>query len=50
MREKDKARIWTRIYGDGDTYLKRRRPDLSPGTMVRLSKAKRVFDKGYMPN
>ena len=51
VRERDEARPWTRIYGDGDTYLKRqRRPDLPPGTMVRLSKAKRVFDKGYMPN
>ena len=50
VREQDEARLWTRIYGDGDTYLKRRRPDLPLDTMVRLSKAKRVFNKRYMPN
>ena len=39
--------VWTRLYGDGDTHLK---PPMSPGTMVRISKNKNVFDKEYMPN
>ena len=39
--------FWTRLYEDGDTHLK---PPMSRGTMVRISKNKGVFDKGYMPN
>ena len=38
--------LWTRLYGDGDTNLK---PLMIDGTMVRISKNKGVFDKGYMP-
>lgn len=41
---KDVDRIWTRLYGDGDTELKRK--DLPVGTMVRINKAKGVFSKG----
>ena len=39
--------LWTRIYGYGDTHLK---PPMPRGSMVRISKNKGVFDKGYMPN
>ena len=42
-----KDRIWTRLYGDGDTHLK---PPMPRGAMVSISKNKGVFDKGYMPN
>ena len=38
---------WTRLYEDGDTHLKAAMPRYS---MVRKSKNKGVFDKGYMPN
>jgi transposase InsO family protein len=44
----DQDRIWTRLYGDGDTYLKRKR--IADGATVRISRVKGVFDKGYMPN
>ena len=44
----DQDRIWTRLYGDGDTYLKRKHID--DGATVRISRVKGVFDKGYMPN
>ena len=47
VEKKDEDRIWTRLYGDGDTHLKAPIPD---GAMVRISKNKGVFDKGYMPN
>ena len=35
------------MYDDGDTLLK---PKIPKGAMVRLNKAKSVFDKGYLPN
>jgi len=48
VQPQDQDRIWVRLYGDGNTYLK---PSKIPnGVMVRLNKAKGVFDKGYMPN
>jgi len=47
VEKKDKARLWVRMYGDGDTYLK---AAISRGSMVRISKAKGDFEKGYMPN
>ena len=48
VEAKDVDRIWARLYGDGDTELKRKA--LAVGAMVRINKAKGVFDKGYMPN
>ena len=42
-------RIWTRLYGDGDTYFKRHRK-VENGAKVRISRVKGVFDKGYMPH
>jgi hypothetical protein len=47
VEKKDEARLWAKMYGDGDTYLK---PPIPRGSMVRISKAKGAFDKGYMPN
>ena len=41
--------IWTRLYGDGDTYLKRHRK-VENGAKVRINRVKGVFDQGYMPN
>ena len=45
----DQDRIWTRLYGEGDTYLKRYRK-VENGAKVRISRVKGVFDKGYMLN
>lgn len=47
VRKKDENRLWSRLYGDGNTYQKR---DLPHGEMVRVSKNKGIFEKGYMPN
>ena len=47
VRKRDEARLWVKMYDDGDTLLK---PKLPKGAMVRLNKAKGVFDKGYLPN
>jgi transposase InsO family protein len=48
VQKKDELRLWTKLYGDGDTELKRER--IAPGSMARISKAKGLFEKGYMPN
>ena len=47
VQKKDEDRLWVRLYGDGDTYLK---PPSPQGAMVRVSGKKTIFDKGYMPN
>ena len=47
VRKQDEARLWVKMYDDGDTLLK---PKIPKGSMVRLNKAKGVFDKGYLPN
>ena len=39
----DQDRIWTRLYGDGDTYLKRHRK-VGNGAKVSISRVKGVFD------
>ena len=39
--------LWTRLYGDCNTHLK---PEMPRNSMVRISKNKGVFDKGYMHN
>ena len=44
---KDNDRIWRRLYGDGDTYLKRLR-NVKDGVKVWISRDKSVFDNGYM--
>ena len=45
----DKNQIWTRLYGNGDTYLERF-SKIENSAKVRISRIKGVFDKGYMPN
>ena len=47
VEKKDENRLWVRLSGDGDTYLK---PQILKGSMVRVSSHKTIFDKGYMPN
>ena len=47
VQKKDKNRLWVRLFGDGNTYLKSLIPQ---GAMVRASSHKTIFDKGYMPN
>ena len=47
VQKKDEDCLWVRLYGDGDTHLKRPIPQ---GTMVRASRHKTIFDKGYMPH
>ena len=49
VTNEDEDQIWTRLYGDGDTYLKCLR-NVKVGAKVRISRIKGVFDKGYMPN
>ena len=45
----DEDRISVRLYGDGDTYLKRHRK-INYGAKICISRIKGAFDKGYMPN
>ena len=47
VQKKDENRLWVRLFGDGDTYLK---PLIPQGAMVRASSHKTIFDKSYMPN
>ena len=47
VHKKDEDRLWVRLFGDGDTHLK---PPIPQGAMVRASRHKTIFDKGYMPN
>ena len=45
--KRHKNSLWTSLYGLGDTHLK---PAMPFGSMVRITKNKGVFGKGYMPN
>ena len=47
VQQKDENRLLVRLFGDGDTQLK---PQIPHGAMVRASRHKTIFDKGYMPN
>ena len=47
VQKKDEDHLWVRLYGDGDTHLQ---PPIPYGAMVRASRHKTIFDKGYMPN
>ena len=48
VKESDQDRIWARLYGVGKSRSPRVK--LMPGQMVRLSRVKGEFEKGYMPN
>ena len=45
----DQDRIWTRLYVDNNTYLKRHRK-VENGAKVCISRVQGVFDKGYISN
>jgi len=47
VRKEDENEIWVRLYGDGSKGPIRKQ---EKGENVRVSKVKRVFAKGYMPN
>ena len=47
VRKHNEPRLLVKMYDDCDTLLKQKIPK---GSMVRLNKAKGVFDKGYLPN
>ena len=47
VQKKNENRLWVRLFGDGDTYLK---PLIPQGAMVRAIIHKTIFDKNYMPN
>ena len=47
VEKKDENRLWVRLFGDIDSYLK---PQIPQGAMVRATSHKTIFDKGYMPN
>ena len=47
VQKKDENRLWVRLFGNGDTYIK---PLIPQGPMVRASSHKTIFDKAYMPN
>ena len=42
----NKARVWLRLYADPVSY---KEPSLRVGDAVRISKARRTFKKGYLP-
>ena len=48
VTKEDEERIWVRLFGDGDTELKRHR--ITDGSKVRINRVKGVFEKGYLPN
>jgi len=51
VKKKDEPALFAKMFGE-DIASKRRRltPELKPGEMVRVSKLKGQFEKGYMPN
>ena len=51
VKKKDELALFNKMFGE--TIASRRRkapPTLKPGEMVRVSKLKGQFEKGYMPN
>ena len=51
VKKKDEPALFNRMFGDAIASRKRRAsPPLKPGQMVRVSKVKGDFVKGYMPN
>ena len=47
VQKKDENRLWVRLFGNGDTFLK---PQIPNGAMVQAGSHKTIFDKGYMQN
>ena len=50
VRKKDENEIWVRLYGDGDKVARPKISEDKKGQMVRVSKVKGTFEKGYIPN
>ena len=50
MRKKDENEVWVRLYGDGDKVARPKISEDRKGQMVRVSKMKGAFEKGYIPN
>ena len=50
MRKKEENEIWVRLYGDGDNEHRPQMSKPKKGQMVRISKVKGAFEKGYIPN
>ena len=48
VRKEHEDRIWARLYGSSGNLLPRLK--VSPGEMVRVSRIKGGFEKGYVPN
>jgi transposase InsO family protein len=46
VSSKNKSRVWFRLYGDPIPY---KEPSLKVGDSVRISKTRRAFKKGYLP-
>jgi hypothetical protein len=49
VKPEHEDKLWVRMYGDGSSSSKRQL-QLKEGDMVRISKHKQTFDKGYLPN
>ena len=47
VRKEDESVIWTKLYGSRETE---KQPLYKEGDVVRISKAKSTFEKGYLPN
>ena len=47
VQKNDENRLWVRLFGDGNTYLKFL---ITQEAMVRTCSHKTIFDKCYMPN
>ena len=51
VKKKDELRLFEKMFGEAVAIRKRRPPPpMQPGEMVRVSKVKGQFEKGYMPN
>jgi hypothetical protein len=51
VKKKDELRMFDKMFGEAIASRKRRTaPPVQPGEMVRVSKVKGQFEKGYMPN
>ena len=47
VNDKTLGRVWFRLYGD--SFADYKKPELKVGDSVRISKARRAFKKGYLP-
>ena len=50
VTKKDENENWVRLYGDGDKEARPKTSEAKKVKMVRISKVKCAFEKGYIPN